>query len=70
LTQQLPFCSHRSVAFLFTFLQQKQLMPDQNLPEKFSDDPEENLRIENEILKLKMQAESGAYFGGNAKDLP
>ena len=36
---------------------------DHNNPEKFSDDPEENLRIENEILKLKMQAESGAYFG-------
>ncbi len=37
--------------------------------EKFSDNPEENLRIENEVLKLKMQAESGAFFGGN-KDLP
>ncbi len=24
--------------------------------EKFSDNPEENLRIENEVLKLKMQA--------------
>ena len=39
--------------------------------EKFSDDPEENLRIENEILKLKMQAESGAYFSENTNaDLP
>lgn len=37
---------------------------NQNLPEKFSDDAQENLRIENEILKLKMQAESGAFFGG------
>ncbi|HUS03052.1 MAG TPA: hypothetical protein VMY77_15040 [Chitinophagaceae bacterium] len=32
-------------------------------PEKFSDDPEENLRIENEILKLKLQAEKGAVIG-------
>lgn len=31
--------------------------------EKFSDNPEKNLRIENEILKLKMQAESKAVFG-------
>jgi hypothetical protein len=39
---------------------------DENLPEeRFSDDPQENLRIENEILKLKMQAESGAFFGGS-----
>jgi hypothetical protein len=37
--------------------------------ENFSDDPEENLRIENEILKLKMQAERDAVFGGN-EDLP
>src|SRR5690606_31104881 len=37
-----------------------------NLPEeeKFSDDPEENLRMQNEFLKLKMMAESGAFFGG------
>jgi hypothetical protein len=41
---------------------------DENLPEeKFSDDPQENLRIENEILKLKMKAESGAYFCGSNK---
>lgn len=33
--------------------------------EKFSDDPEENLRLQNEFLKLKMMAESGAYFGGD-----
>jgi hypothetical protein len=32
--------------------------------EKFSEDPQKNLRIENEILKLKMQAESDAFFGG------
>ncbi len=38
--------------------------------ENFSDNPEENLRIENEILKLKMQAERGAQFGGNMEDLP
>ncbi|HEY8687916.1 MAG TPA: hypothetical protein VIM07_01675 [Chitinophagaceae bacterium] len=39
--------------------------------EKFSDDPKENLRIENEILKLKMQAESGAYFSENSNtELP
>lgn len=37
-----------------------------NLPEeeKFSDDPEENLRMQNDFLKLKMMAESGAIFGG------
>lgn len=36
----------------------------ENFPKQVSDDPQENLRIENEILKLKMQAESGAFFGG------
>lgn len=36
--------------------------------EKFSDDPEENLRLENDFLKMKMMAESGGFFGGN-KDL-
>ena len=35
--------------------------------EKFSNDPEENLRLENEFLKLKMMAESGALFGGDAE---
>lgn len=34
-------------------------------PEQFSNDTEENLRIENDILKLKLQAETGAFFGGN-----
>lgn len=43
---------------------------DQDLPEKFSDDPEENLRLENEYLKMKLSAETGAVFGGDASDLP
>lgn len=38
--------------------------------ENFSDDPVENLRIENEILKLRMQAERDAVFGSNMEDLP
>ena len=37
--------------------------------ERFSDDPEEQLRIENELLKLKLQAEMGAQFGSN-EDIP
>src|SRR5665213_2318072 len=37
--------------------------------EKFSDDPEENLRLQNDFLKMKMMAESGAIFGGGS-DLP
>ena len=42
-----------------------------NQPEEnFSEDPMENLHIENQILKLKMQAESGALFGEMDKDLP
>ena len=32
--------------------------------EKFSDDPEEDLRMQNDFLKMKMMAESGAIFGG------
>ncbi len=36
---------------------------------QFSPGPEENLRIENEILQLKMQAERNAVFGGNMEDL-
>jgi hypothetical protein len=32
--------------------------------ENFSDDPEENLQLENDFLKMKMMAESGAMFGG------
>ncbi len=38
--------------------------------ENFHDNPEQNLRIENEIMKLKMQAERAAVFGGNMEDLP
>jgi hypothetical protein len=30
--------------------------------EKFSEDPEENIKMENEFLKLKMKAQSGAGF--------
>lgn len=37
--------------------------------EKFSDDPEENLRMQNDFLKMKMMAESGAIFGGG-ENLP
>src|SRR5215204_433490 len=33
-----------------------------NPEEMFSEDPDENLHIENEILKLKMQAESNAFI--------
>ena len=40
-----------------------------NDEEKFSDDPEENLRMQNDFLKMKMMAESGAFFGGSG-DLP
>ncbi len=38
--------------------------------QNFSNDPEENLRIENELMKLKMQAERGALFGGNTEQIP
>ena len=38
--------------------------------EDFSSDPLENLRIQNELLKLKMQAELGAEFGGDMSELP
>ena len=49
-------------------MDQQQQSPDE---EKFSDDPEENLRLENEFLKMKMMAESGGIFGGNeGSDLP
>jgi hypothetical protein len=44
-------------------------MSNQNeLPEeeKFSDDPEENLRMQNDFLKMKMMIESGAQFGGSS----
>lgn len=40
-------------------------------PEKFSDDPQENMKTENEILKLKMQAQFGADFMmGSEGELP
>ena len=49
-------------------------MPDRDDPqhdeEEFSSDPDENLRLQNELLKLKMQAEMGAEFGGDMSDLP
>ena len=36
-----------------------------------SDDPQENMRIENDILKLKMKAQYGdAFQMGSASDLP
>ena len=38
--------------------------------ENFNDDTELDIRIENEILKLKMQAERNAVFGGNMEYLP
>jgi hypothetical protein len=39
-------------------------MNDELQEEHFSDDPEEQLRIENEILKLQIQAELGGAFEG------
>ncbi len=45
-------------------------MDDQNdAPEKFSDDPEEQLRFENEILKLKLRAELGGQME-ELQDMP
>lgn len=39
--------------------------------EKFSDDPEENAKMENEFLKLKMTAQFGGnFFSGQGKLLP
>src|SRR5438128_1432314 len=38
--------------------------------EIFSDDPEEQLKIENDILKLKLQAELGADFKGDEELSP
>ncbi len=37
-------------------------MADNNDEEKFSDDPQENLRMENEFIKLKMKAQFGDSF--------
>lgn len=43
----------------------------QNLPEEqFSDNPAENLRIENDLLKLKLQAERGASFLETDTEIP
>lgn len=39
-------------------------------PEKFSDDPEENTKLENEFLQMKIMAESGGIFGEFDNDLP
>ena len=39
---------------------------NQELPEEeFSENSEENMRMENDFLKMKMMAESGALFGAN-----
>ena len=43
-------------------MEQEPKLPEE---EKFIDDPEENLRLENEFLKMKMMAESRGIFGGN-----
>lgn len=44
---------------------------NQNLEERFSEDHEENLRIENDILKLKLHASYGGDMEmGGSKDLP
>jgi len=41
-------------------------MSNYDLPTpEFSDDPQENLRIENEIIKLKLSAEFGAVHNGS-----
>lgn len=42
---------------------------DSQEEENFSDNPEENLRMENDFLKMKMMVEAGALFGGSG-DLP
>ena len=39
--------------------------------ELFSDDPQENMRIENDFLKLKLKAQYGdAFFMESNADLP
>lgn len=40
---------------------------DQANEDKFSDDPEEDLRMQNDFLKLKMMTERGGVFGGDAE---
>ncbi|TKB99317.1 hypothetical protein [Pedobacter cryotolerans] len=44
-------------------------MEDNHTEDSLGDSPEENLHIENELLKLKMQAELGALFHSE-NDLP
>jgi hypothetical protein len=38
-------------------------------PERFSDDPRENLRIENEILRLKLQVQFGGISSAVSDDI-
>jgi hypothetical protein len=53
------------------FLSKKTKMKPNQHEEKFSEDPDENLHIENQILKLKLQAESGAnFFMNDEHELP
>ena len=42
---------------------------DQNQNEELNEEEREKLRLENEILKLKMQAEFGAMFGETSDEL-
>jgi hypothetical protein len=39
-------------------------------PERFSDDPHENLRIENEILRMKLQAQFGGISASGSDISP
>ncbi len=39
--------------------------PDSGREESFSNNPQENLRIENEILRMKLKAELGGIYGGS-----
>jgi len=55
--------------FLEEIIVMEQERKDQE-QQNFSSNPAENLRMENELMKLKMQAERGALFGGNMKELP
>ena len=45
-------------------------MADDNNLEPFSDDPEDAMRWENDILKLKLQAEFGANIGSMGEQVP
>lgn len=47
------------------------MVMENDLPEeeKFSDHPEENLRLENEFLKMRMMVESGAIFGSESDNI-